>query len=111
MRNKDLDDLLSMAAAQRPTADPALLDRVLADAVAVRPHRPLAGSAPVRSGTLLMRLAQAFGGGAALAGMTAALLLGLVLGYVSPGTFDHLTGNPTEAVDLFPDTDFLTTEG
>ena len=44
MHDKDLDDLLALAAANRPAPDEALLDRVLADALAVQPRQV----APVR---------------------------------------------------------------
>ena len=111
MHDKDLDDLLALAAANRPAPDEALLDRVLADALAVQPERvtppPPVGS---RFG-LLERLSLAFGGGAVLAGVTSTLLLGMMVGYLSPATLDYLTGGSAEAVELFPDTDFLTTEG
>jgi hypothetical protein len=111
MRDKDLDDLLALAAANRPAPDPALLDRVLADALAAQPERvPPAPPVQRRIG-LLERLSLAFGGGAVLAGVTSTLLLGMVVGYLSPVTLDYLTGGSAEAVDLFPDTDFLTTEG
>jgi hypothetical protein len=46
-----------------------------------------------------------------LAGVTSSLILGLAVGYLSPTTLDYLTGGSSEAVELFPDTDFLTTEG
>jgi hypothetical protein len=111
MRDKDLDDLLALAAANRPGPDTALLDRVLADALAAQP-RPVPPAPPVqRRAGLLERLSLAFGGGAVLAGVTSTLLLGMAVGYFSPATLDYLTGGSTEAVDLFPDTDFLTTEG
>jgi hypothetical protein len=113
MRDKELDDLLAMAAANRPAPDPALMERVLADALAgqvpVPAAAPLPGPAPAPG--LLQRLALAFGGGAVLAGVTSTLLLGLVLGYLNPTTLDYLTGGTEEAIDLFPDTELLTTEG
>lgn len=111
MRDKDLDNLLAMAAANRPAPDASLLDRVLADALAVQPDRaPPAPTAP-RGAGLLERLSLAFGGGAVLAGVTSTLLLGMVVGYLNPATLDYLTGGSVEAVELFPDTNFLTTEG
>jgi hypothetical protein len=112
MQDKDLDDLLAMAATNRPVPDPVLLDRVLAQALAVQP-KPAAPPAPAapRPAGFLARLSMAFGGGAVLAGVTSTLLLGMMVGYFSPTTLDYLTGGSAEAVDLFPDTDFLTTEG
>lgn len=111
MHDKDLDDLLAMAAANRPAPDEALLDRVLADALASQPKQtPPVPRVSSRVG-LLERLSLAFGGGAVLAGVTSTLLLGMAVGYLSPVTLDYLTGGSAEAVDLFPDTDFLTAEG
>ena len=61
---------------------------------------------------LLERLSLAFGGrcGSGWRDLDACLL-GMVVGYLSPATLDYLTGGSAEAVELFPDTDFLTTEG
>jgi hypothetical protein len=114
MHDKDLDDLLALAARTRPTANPAFLDRVLADALAAQQpgDRPRSSAmAPARPVGLLARLALAFGGGPVLAGVTATLLLGMMVGYLSPGVADYLTGGSTGAAEMFPDTEFLTTEG
>jgi hypothetical protein len=111
MHDKDLDDLLAMAAANRPAPDPVLLDRVLADALSLQPPVTALRARPSRPAGLLARISLAFGGGAVLAGVTSTLLLGLVIGYASPATLDYLTGSGGETVDLFPDTDFLTREG
>lgn len=110
MRDKDLDDLLGLAAATRPAPDADLMERVLADALAAQATPAVTASPPRRKG-FLARLSLAFGGGAVLAGVTSTLLLGLVIGYVSPETMDYLTGGSAEAAEMFPDTDFLTTEG
>ena len=109
MRDRELDDLLALAARSRPAPDPALLDRVLADALAAQ-ARPPERLVPPRPG-FLAGLSRAFGGGAVLAGVTSTLLLGLVVGYFRPETADYLTGGSAEAMDLFPDTEILTTEG
>jgi hypothetical protein len=111
MRDKDLDDLLGLAARNRPAPDPALLDRVMADALAAQVPSPVRTARPARAPGLLERLALAFGGGAVLAGVTSTLLLGLVVGYLNPATLDYLTGGTADAIELFPDTDFLTIEG
>lgn len=113
MRDRDLDDLLALAAASRPVPGPDLLDRVMADALAEQPKAaaPITAAAPPRTPGLLARLALAFGGGAVLAGVTSTLVLGLAVGYLSPATLDYLTGGGGDTVELFPDTDFLTTEG
>lgn len=116
MQNDDLDSLLAAAARARPDPSAALIDRVLADAYALQPAPsapPQATSAP-RLG-LLARLAAAFGGGPVLAGVCSAALVGVTLGYLNPASYDYLTGGladtATDAVDLFPTTDFLTSEG
>ena len=111
MRDKDLDGLLALAAANRPAPDHALMDRILADALSAQVQAVAPPPRPVCRPGLLERLALALGGRAVLAGVTSSLLLGLAVGYVSPATLDYLTGGSSEAVELFPDTDFLTTEG
>ncbi len=111
MRDKDLDDILALAAANRPGPAPRLMDRVLADALAAQQGHARAQPRPVPPSGLLQRLAQAFGGGAVLAGVTSSLLLGLVLGYMNPAALDYLTGGTTEVIDLFPDAEFLMMEG
>jgi hypothetical protein len=111
MRDKDLDELLALAAANRPATDPDLLDQVLADAIAAQPKPATAPPRPAPPHGLLQRLALAFGGGAVLAGVTSTLVLGLVIGYLNPTTLDYLTGGTVEAIDLFPDAEFLTLEG
>ena len=119
MQNDDLDSLLDLAAQARPAPSPALIDRGLADAYALQPqpanpvltHPALAKAKP----GVLSRLAAMFGGGPVLAGVCTAALAGVTLGYLSPATYDYLTGglidNASEAVDLFPTTDFLSSEG
>jgi zinc transporter ZupT len=115
MQDDDLDRLLAKAARQSMDPSQALLDRVLADALALQPAPPgLALAAPRRRG-VMSRLAAVFGGGVALAGLTSAAAAGVVFGYLSPATLDSLTGGLTgvtsESVELFPDSDFLVTEG
>ncbi|MFP5479961.1 MAG: dihydroorotate dehydrogenase [Alphaproteobacteria bacterium] len=106
----DLDDLFAAARADRPQPSEALLQRVLADALA---QQPCPAPTPVHRSGLLARLSAAFGGGPALAGVCSAAVVGLVLGYLNPMTYDYLTGGLTgaETVDLFPSTDFLSSEG
>jgi hypothetical protein len=111
MRDKDVDELLALAAGTRPAPDPALMDRVLADALAAQPKPATAVTRTAEVPGLLQRLSLAFGGGAVLAGVGSTLFLGLAVGYLSPATLDYLTGGTAEAVELFPDADFLTTEG
>lgn len=106
----DLDDLLSRAARRPAVPSDALLDRVLADALALQPQtvvlRPL-----VPGPSVLARLAALFGGPPALAGLGTAAVFGLALGYYSPATLDYLTGASTDTAEFFPEADFLTTEG
>jgi hypothetical protein len=109
MREDDLDRLLATAAARPPEASARLLDRVLADALALQ-RQPGAAARPARQG-VFARLAAAFGGAPMLAGVCSAALAGVALGYLNPATLDLLTGAEVETLDLFPATDFLTTEG
>lgn len=108
----DLDDLLAYAARRPAVPSEALMERVLADALALQ---PVAAALPERGGSthsgLLSRLASLFGGAPALAGLGTAAVFGLVLGYYNPATLDYLTGTTTDTADFFPEADFLTTEG
>ena len=106
----DLDDLLATAARQAPAPSEALMNRVLADALALQPQAP--GPRPVATEPgFLSRLAGLFGGMPALAGLGTAAVFGLVLGYYSPATLDYLMGSSADAAEFFPGGDFLTTEG
>lgn len=111
----DLDRLLASAARDRPQPSPALIDRVLADALALQPQPALVRPMPTAAPGLLARIAGLFGGGPVLAGVCSAALAGVALGYLSPATYDYVTGGladtSTDALDLFPTTDFLTSEG
>lgn len=107
----DLDDLLGQAARRPAVPSDALLDRVLADALALQPA-PIAlvpASRPPRGA--LGWLAAVFGGPPALAGLGTAAVFGLALGYYSPTTLDYLTGGASDTAEFFPEADFLTTEG
>jgi hypothetical protein len=112
MRDDDLDDLFTLAAKARPAPSPALIDRVLADALAAQPRHPRVAASRQRLG-FLQRLAEAFGGLPVLAGVTSTVFLGLALGYLNPAAADYLTGGQaaSDALDLFPSADPLTTEG
>jgi hypothetical protein len=111
----DLDGLFASAARDRPEPSPALMDRVLADALALQPQPAFVRPMPAPAPGLLARLAVLFGGGPVLAGVCSAALAGVALGYLSPGTYDYVTGGladtATDPVELFPTTDFLTSEG
>jgi hypothetical protein len=109
MQDDDLDRLLAAAARTAPQPTAALLDRVLADALALQPSAPSA-RAPIRD-SLWSRLTAALGGPPALAGVGTAAVFGLALGYLSPAMADYLTGTTAEAAEFFPEADFQTTEG
>jgi hypothetical protein len=109
MRDEDLDRLLTLAGDTRPRPSDALRARVLADAAALQP-RPRA----VRLPGVLARVAELFGGPPALAGVALAAVAGLAVGYLNPAAMDllpPLTGPTAEALDLFPASEFLMTEG
>ncbi|OYX19431.1 MAG: hypothetical protein B7Z04_09340 [Rhodobacterales bacterium 32-66-9] len=112
MQDDDLDRLLAAAARTAPQPSEDLMQRVLDDALALQPKaaalRPV-GLAP-RVG-LLARFAAALGGAPALAGLGAAAVFGMALGYLSPTTLDYLTGTAADAAEFFPDAEFLSTEG
>jgi hypothetical protein len=109
MQDDDIDHLLAVAAKRPLAPTEALMDRVLADALALQPGPVAVHPAPRMS--LLSRLAEAFGGTPALAGLCSAAVVGVAAGYLSPSTLDYLTGATPETVEFFPDTDFLQTEG
>ncbi|MDP3195016.1 dihydroorotate dehydrogenase [Tabrizicola sp.] len=105
----DLDDLLATAARRPVVPTEALMNRVLADGLALQPAAAALKSAP-RPG-LFARLSGLFGGPPVLAGLGTAAVFGLALGYLSPTTLNYLTGASTDMAEFFPEADFLTTEG
>ena len=116
MQNDDLDTLFTAAARTRAEPSAALFDRVLADAYALQPvPTPVPKAAPASRRSLLARLAASVGGGRVLAGVCSAALAGVTLGYLNPASYDYLTGGLTDtasdAVDLFPTSEFLSSEG
>lgn len=111
MQDDELDRLLAAAARQAPTPSEALMERVLADALALQPQTPALQPATAARPGLMARLAGLFGGPPALAGLGTAAVFGLALGYSSPATLDYLTGTTTDTAEFFPEADFLMTEG
>jgi hypothetical protein len=107
----DLDDLLAQAARQPVAPSEALMERVLADALALQPQAPSRKPAPVARSGFFDWLAAVVGGPPALAGLGTAAVFGLALGYYNPATLDYLTGGSAETAEFFPEADFLTTEG
>lgn len=116
MQDSQLDAVLGQAARARPAPSADLMDRVLADALALQPDEaPQRRAAPAARPGWLARLADAFGGAPVLAGVCASMVVGLAVGYLNPATLDYLTsgltGVETGTLELFPTTDFLVTEG
>jgi len=118
MQDKDLDQILARAAGAPPPQAPGLLDRVLADALAEQarfaaPAPSTKPMAPAGRGlaAALDWLAATLGGTPMLAGVCAAALVGTALGYLEPSMLDLLTGGDIDTVDLFPEVEFLMTEG
>jgi hypothetical protein len=104
-----LDGLLAEAAARPSTLPDGLMARILSDADALQPRPrpvPVAQPAPASRGWLA-NLADWFGGGFALAGMSAAAVSGLYLGLAQPASIlalsDALAGGTVESLDLLPD--------
>lgn len=107
----DLDDLLAIAARRPAAPSEALMERVLADALALQPAAAPPRQVPGTRPGLIARLTGLLGGPPALAGLGSAAVFGLALGYLNPTTLDYLTGGPTDTAEFFPEADFLTTEG
>lgn len=111
----DLDDLLAAARTRPVAAPPDLLARVLDDGLALQP-RPVS-AAPCRSGRgLWARLSGALGGAPALAGLAAATVAGLWLGFAQPTPVQAVADGlwpdgQFDTVELFPGDDLLLTEG
>lgn len=116
MQDDDLDHLFGKLRAAAPAPSQPLLDRVLADAVQAQPQL-LPPRSPQRAdrGNLWWRIFGPLGGLPTAAGLGSAAIAGLLIGYADPTTLDVLTngmlGYAQDATDLFPDTDFLTSEG
>lgn len=107
----DLDGLLAAAARQPVVPSETLMERVLADALALQPSAPVLQPVPSTRAGVFSRLAALFGGPPALAGLGTAAVFGLALGYLSPTTLNYLTGASTDTAEFFPEADFLITEG
>jgi hypothetical protein len=103
----DLDDLLAKAAATRAAPSAALMTRILADADAGQPRPALRRPANPASRGWIGALADWFGGGLSLAGMSAAAATGLFLGVAQPASVvalaELVTGTATiDRIDLLP---------
>lgn len=115
MQDDDLEDLFAGLRHREPAPTTALMERVLADAVQAQPTSGDLRVLAVRRPGLWSRIAGQFGGVTAVAGMCSAALIGLFIGYSDPTTVDYLTNGLSddmpESMDMFPTTDFLSTEG
>jgi hypothetical protein len=123
MKDDDLDILFAAARAERPEPSEALMARVLADALANQPAPVRAAPAPVIAPAAPQRgplaaLADLFGGFGALAGMGAAAVAGVFIGFVQPDGLTALSdavsytvlGGTLESVALMPSVDPLFAE-
>lgn len=111
MQDDDIDLLLAKAAQKTMVPSDALMERVLADALALQRSAPLIRRPDPSPQGFFARLAAMFGGPPALAGLGTAAVFGLALGYYSPATLDYLTGTSADTAEFFPEAEFLTTEG
>lgn len=112
MQDDKLGLLLAEAAANPPQPSAALMDRVLADALALQPAPRLVPRAPAPQPGPFARLAALFGGAPGLAAVSAAAVLGFAVGYLDPTTLDTIgQGLAGGTEEMFPTVDFLTDEG
>ena len=106
-QNDDVDALLADAAYEQVIPSAALMSRILADADAWQP-KPRPALLPVtRRRNWLATLADWFGGGTSLAGMSVAAATGLYLGAVQPlpimAWAEMVTGSvAVDSMDLLP---------
>jgi hypothetical protein len=115
--NREMDDLDRLLAGARDEAYPsaALMERVMADAVALQPRPPTPRAlAPARG--WWAGLFDLFGGSGAIAGMSAATVAGLFLGFVQPTSLTTLAlalqggTEVVENLELLPDDGLLWAE-
>ncbi|MDP4031796.1 MAG: dihydroorotate dehydrogenase [Pseudorhodobacter sp.] len=116
MDTHELDAHFASARANPPAASPALLARVLDDALAYQPSAVNLPH-PARSvAGLWSRLATALGGGGALAGLGTATLAGFYIGFAEPAPVAAISDAlrqdaPLETVELFSSFDEFLMEG
>lgn len=116
MNPQDLDDLFATARNTGPDASPALLSRVLEDALVHQPQPRTIGRAAQAKPGLWAILTGALGGGISLAGLGTATMAGLWIGFVQPTSLtsfsDALWQDTTlDSVELIPSFDEFLTEG
>lgn len=114
MGDPDLDDLFAQARKAVPVEDAALLARVYADALRLQPQpaQPMPAAKP----GVWAQLVAALGGRRGLAGLGTAAVVGVMLGFVQPGSVLALTepffaAATVDEVDLMPGFDAMMTEG
>ena len=116
MRAQDIDALFAEARAQAPLHSTALIDRVIADAIAQQPQPLPARAKPRQAPGFWASIVDALGGKTALAGLGSAAVVGVLLGFVQPTSVTALTDaffaqTPIGEVDLIPGVDAILTEG
>lgn len=102
-----LDGMFAEAAAQQPVPSAGLISRIVADADAEQPKAQSLRPAKAAKAGWLATLADWFGGGMSLAGMSAAAAAGLYLGVAQPASVlaltELVTGSTTiDSLDLLP---------
>ncbi len=118
VRDQDLDSLFAEVRAQGQIDSTVLQEKVFADAIRLQPQAngPRRASVPTPHFGLFNRLAAALGGKAVLAGIGAAAISGVLLGFAQPASLTAMTGSlfaeaPLDQLDLFPGVDDILTEG
>ena len=117
MQDRDpdgMDDLFALARQTPAAPSEALMQRVLADGLALQPPpRTLAPPPPAPRG-LWRALADLFGGVAPLAGVGTAAAAGLVLGFVQPQGLSNISaalmGGQIDTISVLPSVDDLFAE-
>ena len=110
----DLAEAFTSLRAMTPPPSPGLLDRVLDDALREQ-SRPRPVAERPRTGGVWAALVAPFGGMPAVAGLCAAAILGVGVGYADPTAASYLrigtADDGTESLDLMPTMNLFATEG
>jgi hypothetical protein len=114
----DLDSLFAEVRAQGQIDSTVLQAKVFGDAIRLQPQANGLRRAPVPTPRFAFfnRLAAALGGKAILAGIGAAAISGVLVGFAQPASLTAMTGSlfaeaPLDQLDLFPSVDDILTEG
>jgi len=92
LQEQELEELFQASRDVAPMPGRALWERVLHDSTAHLPEAPMRAPEPARPALVFRRLFNALGGLSVAAGLTAATLAGLWIGYAHPGIVAHLGG-------------------